>query len=145
MKTRYFNIEDNQLVSVNNSADTLWIHLEKPDLETIQEICTEYKFPPDYLTCILDDEENSRYEGVDQTTLETPVLLLLQYPHIVVSPTGYKQYETFPFSIILTKSKIITASNYPPTFLKIILMISIMVKSLQKQKISRSILFFICH
>ena len=114
---QYFNFNHNNSTAVPTEAEAAWIHLEKPTEEEITTLSKEYQIPKNYFLAILDNQEVPRYESPHQTDFEKPVLLLLQYPHSIVSPSGFKQYETYPFTIILTSDKIFTASNFPAAFL----------------------------
>lgn len=116
----YLKIEDGQLIPSHSDTDeTIWLAVEKPTEEEIDQLVTTYKLPKDYITGVLDDNENSRFEGLHQNTLEEPALMLLQYPHEAISPSGYTQLDTFPFAIILTtEGKVITVINNSADFLK---------------------------
>lgn len=96
--------------------------MDKPTTDEIEVLTEKYKLPKDYITGVLDDNENSRLEGFYQQTLEKPVLLLLQYPVATISPSGYTQLNTFPFALILTAdNKVITVVNQSADFLQQIL------------------------
>ncbi|EOI05158.1 cation transporter [Enterococcus moraviensis ATCC BAA-383] len=116
----YLKIENGQFVpSRFDTKDTIWLAVEKPTDEEIDQLVTTYKLPKDYITGVLDDDENSRFEGLHQNVLEEPALMLVQYPHATVSPSGYMQLDTFPFAIILTTDgKVITVINNSADFLK---------------------------
>ncbi|MGX7244086.1 magnesium transporter CorA family protein [Enterococcus quebecensis] len=116
----YLKIENGHFTSSQtDTSDTVWLNVEKPTEEEIDQLVTAYELPKDYITGVLDDNENSRFEGVHQNTLEEPALMLLQYPHAETSPSGYTQLNTFPFAIILTTDgKVITVINNPADFLK---------------------------
>lgn len=116
----YLKLENGHFMPTKtDTADTVWLSVEKPTNEEINALVTNYKLPKDYITGVLDDDENSRFEGLYQNTLEEPALMLLQYPHATISPSGYTQFNTFPFAIILTTDrKIITVINKSADFLK---------------------------
>ena len=40
-----------------------WISVESPTEEEIERLVNQYHLPTDYLTGVLDDEENARVEG----------------------------------------------------------------------------------
>ncbi|MBP1041516.1 magnesium transporter CorA family protein [Vagococcus sp. BWB3-3] len=108
----YFSIsDDSQINKANDELSANWIHIEKPTSEDIERFTKRYHFPHDYLSAVLDNQEISRYEGFKQPLLDRPLLLLLQYPKIVMSPSGFKQIEALPFSIIITRDKVITSCN----------------------------------
>ncbi|QIL45588.1 magnesium transporter CorA family protein [Vagococcus coleopterorum] len=99
------------LITVPTEVKANWIHLEKPSFEEITNLSNKYNFPLDYLTAVLDNQEISRFESSKENSLDTPVLMLLQYPKQIVSPSGFAQFEALPFSIIMTKDMIITSCN----------------------------------
>jgi len=115
----YFKLNCDKLVSQSEqTGSTLWIHVEQPTSEEIHLLTKQYELPKDYLTSILDDAENSRAEGLQQVTFKRSVLLLLQFPLVSKSPSGYEEFFTYPLSLILTPQKqIITVSNYPLPFM----------------------------
>ena len=74
------------------------------------------------MTSILDDNENARAEGLQQEKFLIPVLLLLQFPYVSTSPSGYLQFNTYPLAMIITPQKrLITVCNYHMPFFKDIL------------------------
>ncbi|MBS7576804.1 MULTISPECIES: magnesium transporter CorA family protein [unclassified Enterococcus] len=116
----YYKIQNNKMIETLNEAECIWIHLEKPDINEIKAIKQEYQLPLDYLTDILDDNENSRFE-VNSDSAETS-LTLLQFPKKETKGPGITTILTYPFAIILTANqKIITASNHQKTFLNTVL------------------------
>lgn len=116
---KYLEIRNNQFTSVpSDTKETKWLIVEKPTKEEVNQLVDTYNLPADFVTGILDDEENSRFEGIHQKKLEEPALMLLQYPRSSVSPSGYNQINTFPFALVLTTDgKIITITNEPVEFL----------------------------
>lgn len=119
----YLEVTNGQFISSKkDSQQTVWIAVDKPTTDEIEVLTEKYKLPKDYITGVLDDNENSRLEGFYQQTLEKPVLLLLQYPVATISPSGYTQLNTFPFALILTAdNKVITVVNQSADFLQQIL------------------------
>lgn len=110
----YFTLtKENQLKTVSEEQEADWIHIESPTTKEILETTNHYHFPSDYLSAVLDNQEISRHEGFKQDSIETPLLLLLQFPQTVISPSGFEQIEALPFSLILTQDKLITSCNVP--------------------------------
>ena len=62
-----------------------WISVESPTEEEIERLVNQYHLPTDYLTGVLDDEENARVEGFRHEKLQTPTLLLFRYPKASIS------------------------------------------------------------
>lgn len=116
----YLEVNNGQFVSSKkDSQETVWIAVEKPTTEEIEELTKKYKLPKDYITGVLDDNENSRLEGLYPNTLKKPALLLLQYPVALISPSGYTQLNTSPIALILTDdNKVITVLNQPADFIQ---------------------------
>lgn len=114
----YFTIEEQQLVEQPTAdSSTIWTHIARPTEGEIHHLAKEYQIPQSYLTSILDDAENAREEGLQQSTFNQAVLILLQFPHETLSPNGYIRFETYPLSLIITpEQKIITVSKQPPLF-----------------------------
>ena len=121
MITHYF-LEDNQLTITEDIKKSLWLHVDKPTAAEIELLSQKYELPKDYLTSILDDNENARAEGLQQEKFLIPVLLLLQFPYVSTSPSGYLQFNTYPLAMIITPQKrLITVCNYHMPFFKDIL------------------------
>lgn len=120
---KYYSLKNEKICPEETlTSEVFWFCLEKPTPEEIEKVLALYPFPKDYISAVLDDTENSRYEKLNQENFSKSALVLLQYPFPKVSPSGYLQIETYPFSIILTpEGKIITVSNYEPPFVKKVL------------------------
>ncbi|BCA85305.1 magnesium transporter [Enterococcus saigonensis] len=121
MITHYF-LKDNHLIETEDIKESLWLHVEKPTTAEIEQLSKKYELPKDYLTSILDDAENSRAEGLNQENFLIPALLLLQFPYVSTSPSGYLQFNTYPLALIITpEKKLLTVCNYHMPFFKTIL------------------------
>lgn len=120
---KYFALENSVLKEQEHFTEKVpWICLEHPTVEEFNFIQNKYTFPKDYITAVLDDTENSRFEKLNQETFAKSALILLQFPLNTLSPTGFLLTETYPFSLILTPDKkLITVSNYEPPFVKKVL------------------------
>ncbi len=80
-------------------------YILNPTREEIGSVSEIFEFPFDYLSGILDDYENARFEtdGNDNN------LILLQYPAL----SNYGEIGTFPYSLIWTKNEsVILALNH---------------------------------
>lgn len=111
--------KDGSFNQSDEAIDTYWLHLQNPTPEEIEDIQKEFSLPTDYLTSALDNRELPRSQGLDQETFKEPILLLFQYPHATISPTGFSQYEAYPFNIILLPDKLITVCNHEEQFIEI--------------------------
>lgn len=118
----YYTFRDSYLARQDTiKQNTLWIHVEKPNSQEIDTLRKNYHLPKDYLTAVLDDEENSRGEGLNQKQMKKAALLLLQFPYEIKSPAGFQQFETYPLSLIITpENRIITVANYSLPFFQTI-------------------------
>ena len=114
----YFTISNQQLVEQPTlESSTIWTHISNPSEKVIHQLAKEYNVPHSYFTSILDDAENSRSEGLQQLTFHKAVLVLLQFPHEVLSSSGFIRFDTYPLALIITPDlKIITVSKQPPLF-----------------------------
>lgn len=80
-------------------------YILNPTREEIGRVSESFDFPFDYLSGILDDYENARFE----TDENDNNLILLQYPAL----TSYGEVGTFPYSLIWTKNEsVILALNH---------------------------------
>lgn len=100
-----------------NESTATWIQVVEPTHHEIMNLAKTNQFPTDYLTSILDSQELSRFEVAKQST-NPPLLILVQHPKEIQNALGYSQYTTPPLSIVLTKDKIITATNETTNNLK---------------------------
>ena len=114
----YYAVADNQIKDVReNSSDVSWLHADSPTKAEITQLCQQFQLPADYLTAVLDNMENARTEGLDQQTFKRPVLLVMEFPFVSTSPSGYLQYQTYPISLIITPDKhLISVANQRPPF-----------------------------
>lgn len=80
-------------------------YILNPTKEEIGQVSGRFDFPFDYLSGVLDDYENARFETDD----EDNNLILLQYP----SESNYGEIGTFPYSLIWTKNEsVVLALNH---------------------------------
>lgn len=115
----YFSIENNRINrKLSEDAATDWLQVTQPTADEIRKLSKRFQLPADYLTAVLDDAENSRAEGLQQTDFSRPALLLLQFPDLSESESGYQLFATYPLSLIMTPGKkLISVSNHEPKFL----------------------------
>ncbi|MHC9532867.1 magnesium transporter CorA family protein [Dellaglioa sp. BT-FLS60] len=111
----YKSTESGKIEKIKEYSKLCWINVTNPSDAEIDELVSEHAMPRDYVTAVLDDQENSRTEGLSQNVV--PDLVLMQYPHRVRNSLGYLEYQTFPFSIVLADDAIITISNSVPDFI----------------------------
>ena len=95
----------NEKKLISTSEMKNFTYVLNPTREEIGNISEYYDFPFDYLSGILDDYENARFETDDNDNN----LILLQYPAL----SNYGEVATFPYSLVWTKNEsVILALNH---------------------------------
>ena len=95
----------NEKKLISTSEMKNFTYVLNPTREEIGNIAEYYDFPFDYLSGILDDYENARFETDDNDNN----LILLQYPAL----SNYGEVATFPYSLVWTKNEsVILALNH---------------------------------
>ncbi|MFC6180094.1 magnesium transporter CorA family protein [Lactiplantibacillus daowaiensis] len=107
-----------QLTTGRQADQRCWINVERPTVTEINQLVQEFNFPRDYLTAVLDDDEGSRTEQLNQTADDQPALMVLQFPKLTTSDLGYLEYRVYPFALILTSQAVLTVSNQPAGFIQ---------------------------
>jgi magnesium transporter len=119
----YYENKDGKFSEADKSEEAVWLDVECPSGVEIEFLTEKFDLPSDYLTDILDDDENSRVEIKDGV----PNLILFQYPIKMDADGGYYYVDTFPYAIILTLDrKIITVGNHRAPFREEILQFNLM-------------------
>lgn len=114
-----FQIDEMGMVTeVRDVKEANWVHLCQPTMEEINQLHDIYEMPKDYLTSVLDFQEISRIEGFYSEEKNKPKLVLMQFSEETMSPSGFRQIDTSPFSIILVDNHLITAGDYTTTVLQ---------------------------
>lgn len=139
----YFHTVNDQLLPLNTYQRNCWVHVERPTTTEISQLQSRFTIPRDYLTAVLDDKENPRTEGVEQSIIERPALILTRFPHETVSPLGYNEYTTYPFAIILTADALITVSNHPALFVRDFLLHQPRLNSDNHERLTLKLIWFI--
>ncbi len=106
-----------ELITDNQEISGGWINVNDPTDEEITKLVKTFNFPRDYITSVLDENENSRQEMLKEEDEDAASLIVMQYPHLMIGELGYIEYVTLPISIILTKNTLITASKHTPLFI----------------------------
>lgn len=91
---------EKKLVSTDEMKN--FTYVLNPTREEIGIVSEYYDFPFDYMSGILDDYENARFETDDNDNN----LILLQYP----SMSNYGEVATFPYSLVWTKNESVILS-----------------------------------
>lgn len=95
---------NNALIEIDEIEHGAWINIENPTNEELERIHKALNVDMDFLRAPLDDEESSRLETEDGTSL-----ILVDIP-IVEEENESRVYDTIPLGIILTDHNIITVT-----------------------------------
>jgi len=99
---QYYKTVEGQLLEQNCASPGVWIHVNRPTKEEIEEVCAQTGVLVDLLTAALDEEEAARIEREEDQTL-----VLVDIP--VVEPEGTSfVYNTLPLGIVLLDNMVIT-------------------------------------
>jgi len=99
---QYYKTVEGQLLEQNCASPGVWIHLNRPTKEEIEEVRAQTGVLVDLLTAALDEEEAARIEREEDQTL-----VLVDIP--VVEPEGTSfVYNTLPLGIVLLDNMVIT-------------------------------------
>ena len=118
MYQSYFTDPNGKIVSAEKNQIEDWLHVAKPTSDDIDYLSKTFNFPKDYLSCVNDPDEVARQEKLGIDPLEEPNLIIFNYPSKIKSSSGYVEYITIPFAIILTPDTLITAAEDVPLFLE---------------------------
>lgn len=100
----YYKTINGRLRPLDDMEPGCWINVVNPDEREINSLIQEFSLEPDFLRAALDEEESSRIESEDGTTL-----IILDAP--VAEKTGSDiSYSTLPIGILVTKTNVITVS-----------------------------------
>jgi magnesium transporter len=94
--------ETNKLEQISNIEHGCWINLVAPTNQELEKISQETNVPLELLKASLDDEESSRVELEDYSTL-----IIVDIPFIELDGAS-PMYQTYPLGIIHTDEHIIT-------------------------------------
>lgn len=105
---KYYLNDGNNLKEIENSQPDCWIYVTNPTETEISELEEDMNIDRDYIRAALDEEEPSRIEKDEGTTL-----IILDYP--IAEERGGSDnktlsYYTTPMSIIITDKNVITVS-----------------------------------
>lgn len=101
---RYYKTIDRRICQIEQPEDGCWIDVVNPDEKEINFLISEFSIEPDFIRASLDEEESSRIECEDDTTL-----IILDTP-VAQKSDGGVIYYTVPVGIIVTQKHVITIS-----------------------------------
>lgn len=99
---KYFKTLNESLTQLESREDNIWIHLQNPTEGELQEISAALSIPLDHLSAALDEEERTRIEVEENSTL-----ILVDVPLTEIQNNA-NFYTTLPLGIILSGENIIT-------------------------------------
>ncbi|NLV51090.1 MAG: magnesium transporter CorA family protein [Clostridiales bacterium] len=108
---KFYKTVNDQLVSLNNYEDGVWINMISPSEDEIKTVCESSGIDPEMIRYALDEEERSRIESDGGQTL-----ILVDIP-IVENEDHGNVYSTMPLGIITTKECIATVCLKEPAIL----------------------------
>ncbi len=91
--------------------------MNSPSIDEINSISEKYGFNSDYLTSVLDPDEVSRSEWLEQDSNDNPILISFLYPIKKESTKYNNSFETRTMSIVLMDDVLITATENTPSFI----------------------------
>ena len=97
---QYYKTIDHTLQELTKPEEHAWIHLTRPTEAELRPIEAAYGLPADFLRAALDEEERSRIEKEDHSTL-----IVVDVP---LCKTHESTYTTLPLGIVITDEVIIT-------------------------------------
>lgn len=104
----YYTNTNRKLKKIDDIQPDCWIYVTNPDETEISQLEEDLHIDRDYIRAALDEEEPSRIESDDGTTL-----IILDYPIAEEHGDSEKKtitYYTTPMAIIITAKNVITVS-----------------------------------
>lgn len=102
---KFYKTENNQITKIANYIDGCWINVVNPTSEEISYLVDDLKIDKDFVMSSLDEEESSRIENEDNTTL-----VIIDMPVLTNEDNDTVHYTTMPIGIIISPTNIITIS-----------------------------------
>jgi len=97
-----FKTVNEELVSLNQFEDGVWINLTNPSEDEIRRVCDGLNIETEYIKAALDEEERARIEYESGQTL-----IIVDIP-ILENEGDTSIYTTIPLGIVIFKESIIT-------------------------------------
>lgn len=101
----FYKTENNQITKITNYVNGCWINVVNPNSEEISYLVDDLKIDRDFVLSSLDEEESSRIENEDDTTL-----VIVDMPVMTNEDNNTVHYTTMPIGIIITQTNIVTIS-----------------------------------
>ena len=101
---QYYKTINDRIHTIEEYEDGCWINVINPDEREINSLIQQFSLEPDFLRAALDEEESSRIENEEGTTL-----IIIDTP--VAERNGEDvSYYTLPVGILVTPACVITVS-----------------------------------
>lgn len=101
---RYYKTENGRIREIEKLEESCWIDAVNPDENEIDTLISTFALQPDFIRASLDEEESSRVECEDGTTL-----IIIDTPVAEKTDSGVT-YSTVPIGILVTQTNVITVS-----------------------------------
>ncbi|MBE6754744.1 MAG: magnesium transporter CorA family protein [Ruminococcaceae bacterium] len=100
----YFKTHGSGIGRIDHCCEGAWVCVTAPTPEEIQSLISDFSLDPDFIRSSLDEEETSRIESSEGSTL-----IIIDTPHVEKQDDSVV-YSTVPIGIIVAEQNVITVS-----------------------------------
>lgn len=100
----YYKTDNGFMKQISSYEPNCWLNVVSPDERETNQLIEQFNLDPDFIRSSLDEEESSRIENEDGTTL-----IIIDVPYIDKKDDNVI-YSTMPIGIIVTDKNVITVS-----------------------------------
>lgn len=100
----YYKTENGFMKQIPSYEPNCWLNVISPDERDVNHLIEQFSLDPDFIRSALDEEESSRIENEDGTTL-----IIIDVPYVDKKEDNVI-YSTMPIGIIVTDKNVITVS-----------------------------------
>ena len=100
----FYKTINGKISKIKNREEGCWINVVSPDADEIRTLIEDFGVDPEYIRSSLDEEESSRIEAEDGSTL-----IIMDVP-VAEKENDNLVYFTMPIGIIVTKEHVFTVS-----------------------------------
>lgn len=101
---QYYKTENGSMKEIDVWENNCWINVVNPDEREVNALIEQFDLEPDFIRAALDEEESSRIENENGSTL-----IIFDMPY-VDKRDGNIIYTTMPIGIIVTPTNVITVA-----------------------------------
>lgn len=102
---KFYKTQNNQITNIASYINGCWINVVNPTSQEVSYLVDDLKIDKGFVLSSLDEEESSRIENEDDTTL-----VIVDMPVMTNEDNNTVHYTTMPVGIIITQDNIITIS-----------------------------------